>query len=251
MHVLNIRIQHTRPESFKDGDVTRHLRDILDRDIPVVLTLSAVYDGNHRDEKYPQELLDLAHEIGSKEHSAIGQQGALGARCKYKHRITDPWHENDCLYHKAPGYTEQSDGIENGKEIVEKLVGIFPVFFAPSNHLYNGTTLTAAIDAGFTHFGDRAMIDMPAYRNRVLTVLPEANLERGPMVNAPMVYVHYDRIDGNPILFQNALVEACPLSDVNPNVHPPQSLIKQNHRKKVRAKLARDIINLPKRFLNK
>ncbi|MBU0467215.1 MAG: hypothetical protein KJ718_04225 [Nanoarchaeota archaeon] len=59
MPVINIRIQHTKPESFRDEDVEFHLRQILETNAPVVLTLSAVYDGKLRQEGYQPELLEL------------------------------------------------------------------------------------------------------------------------------------------------------------------------------------------------
>jgi hypothetical protein len=253
MTILNIRIQRTAPESFRDRDVTFTLKRILDSSAPVVLTLSAVYDGKIRTEGYQPEILELIREIGQRENSFIGQQGALGGPCPHKHRVTDRWHENACLYpwNRAPSKKDQEELMLRGKGIIEHLAGTSPVFFAPSNHLYNHDTLDAAAELGYKYFGDRAMIPIHSYRIGSLIVVPEATLEKGALVDAQSHYIHYDRIEQAQAAFNLALTQATPLADIQPSSEIPFGLIERNRRRKLFSKFVRDLVKAPKNIAQK
>ncbi|MBU0467214.1 MAG: hypothetical protein KJ718_04220 [Nanoarchaeota archaeon] len=141
--------------------------------------------------------------------------------------------------------------MERGRVIIEGLVGISPVFFAPSNSLYNQSTLEAASELGYRYFGDRAFIPFPPYGLGSLIVVPESSLEKGRIVSAASHYVHYDKIDSYVMGFKSRLAEATSLSDVKPSSEIPTKLIRQNHRRKIMWKLGRDVFNLPGRILRR
>ena len=143
----------------------------------------------------------------------------------------------------------QRDLILRGCDAITRMTdGIRPLFFAPSNHLYNEDTLEVAAEEGYTYFGDRAFMNMPAYTMNGLMVMPEASLEKGKLIEAPSYYIHYDKIQGNEPVFYRHLDSATSLSDVKVS-EVSDSLLKSNHRRKIMWKVERDITRFPSRFV--
>jgi len=113
----------------------------------------------------------------------LGQRGDSGI-CKYPHTITEPWHENVCLYNPSLDFDEQYDLMLNGKQVLEEVFGKVDVY-CPINHLYDVNTVKAAQILKYRYMMDLNLQELSPYENNGLIILPESK-EKGDIV-----YIHY------------------------------------------------------------
>ena len=237
MVAIDIHLEKINPERFFNRDVTRALRHILERNIPVALSLPPWMEEYWR--KKNSRIIDLVSEIVNRKDSVLGQQGNTH-RCKYSHTIADPWHENFCLWGKRLSYNEQREFMEKGREKLFRLTGKNPELYVSPNHQFDSTTLDVAGDMNYTYFADRAIIrGLRPYLNRGLIVIPEEDLS-AKEPRAAVVYTHYDE---QIIGFETILDTATPLADMIVDSSSPYRN-ELNIWMKYTRKFMRDVISL-------
>lgn len=116
-----------------------------------------------------------------------------GGRKKYP--APDPFHEHICVYNKhEQNLEEQVKSMKEGKILISDLTGIVPLVYCPPNHLYNRDTLIAARNLGFKYFNVRNFMNLQAYSEEGLTILPEAKLGEKHDETSPVVYSYYGNL---------------------------------------------------------
>lgn len=249
MTVADIHLEGIEPKDFDGRDVPKRFREILQKDVPVVLSLPPWMKGYWTREDY--RIISLAREIVQRPGSALGQQGNLH-RCEYPHKWADPWHENSCLWGKSISWAKQHDLMETGRKILTDLMGIEPRVYAPPNHQHDENTLAVARFMRYDFFADRGMINLSPYQwtedgekpsnEKRLIVVPEGDLRRRQFDRAA-VYIHYDQISRFPLEYAMLLERASSIDDVQPE-HVSQRAIAANNVLKIGRKVVRDARNL-------
>jgi len=198
--VLDIHLEHIAPERFPDGDQTYFFKEILDRDIPVVLSLAP---WQHL--VWTPKIIDLSRVVVGREGSFLGQQGELHM-CSHNHRFVDPHHENKCLWRlRRISEVKQRALMERGMNWLAELMAVVPAVYSSPNHLFDSATLRAVQDLGYQFFSDNAVIPLKPYMHNGLKVIPEGSLEKGLIANRSVVYIHYDRIQAHRELYDTIL----------------------------------------------
>ena len=122
-----------------------------------------------------KELLDRGCILGQRGHTGVCPN-------QYTHEDgTDRWHENYCPYNPNFSLEQQLELMETGKWILEEQLGSTPKVYAPTNHLFDNTTLRIAKVLGYEFVMDQNHIGaLPLYSAGFslgnLTVIPEARL---------------------------------------------------------------------------
>ncbi len=112
-----------------------------------------------------------------------------------KNPAPDPFHEHVCVSRwKGQNLEEQLKLIKEGKTLISDLTGIVPLVYCPPNHLYNRDTLIAARNLDFKCFNVRNFMNLQAYKEEGLTILPEAKLGGRHDENSPAVYSYYGNL---------------------------------------------------------
>jgi hypothetical protein len=241
MVMLGVHLQGVNPKSFRDKDVERPFRNILERGIPVVLFMPPKLI-----DTWPDRIVDLAKEVVSREGSVLGQYGNK-CECSHKHTFVDRHHEFACLYNVSMSYEEQTKRMDEGKERLTGLVGVEPEAFCAPNNLFDDVTLCAAKDKGYKWFADQARIGIKPYSLGKMIVIPQANLDRRIPEGVRGVYVHYDRIDRNSKAYEAALNRVCSVTEIKPE-EVSDRMIERNKRRKHWGKFLRDVVRLQRNY---
>lgn len=238
MAVLNIHLEGIEKQFFRNQDVQLRLFELLNRDIPAVLSLPPWMEDYWK--KTNPGVIDLARVVVKSPGSFLGQQGEFH-QCGNAHTIADPWHENYCFYGKGLSHSEQRFFMERGRDRLEKLMGIRPVMYVPPNHQFDQTTLEVAEDMGYRYFADLALLPVKPYYFGSMLVVPEAPIRKGMFSFGN--YIHYDEIDRNGANYQKALEIATPLSLLGGR-ESPDPLWAANRAIKTSYKVVRDVKRL-------
>ncbi|MFH1290561.1 MAG: DUF2334 domain-containing protein [Nanoarchaeota archaeon] len=245
MVVIDIHLEGIERRNFLRSDRTRLLREILYRNVPVVLSLPPWMEDywNRKDSK----VIDLVSEIVSRDGNVLGQQGNTH-KCPREHVLVDPWHENYCIWRGGLSEEQQRELMETGRERLEKLIGVKPMLYVPPNHQSDWTTLRVANKMGYWYMVDKAMIPLRPYASGNLIVVPEGDLRREDMRSAA-TYIHYDEIDRHRVYYSEAVRAAQPVAEIE--AQPVSGLrIAINSALKYSSKAARDIVRMPGRVRN-
>lgn len=246
------------------------LQRILEEDIPCAISIApeTLREGGIYSEQYHYlpGFIDLIAKIVNKPGNILGQQGNIH-KCKHKHKLVDPWHENSCLYNKQLSVYEQGEIMQKGRETLVKLLGKKPEMYVPPNHQFDFATLASACKEGYPLFSIRGLKVLdPLLHNlyaQNLLVVPEVKLGQ----QGHFFYIHYDGIEKNRQAFEEVIKNAnsfhCIGVDFSMhdkyfrgykllNVHQLNKdldIIKKNMRAINKRKFLRDIKNLPRRIL--
>ncbi|MBI4116526.1 hypothetical protein HY449_02160 [Candidatus Pacearchaeota archaeon] len=107
----------------------------------------------------------------------------------------DPFHEHLCVSNwKGQNLEEQLKSIKEGKTLISDLTGIVPRVYCPPNHLHNKETLLAARNLGFKYFNVRNFMNLQAYNEDGLTILPEAKIGEMHNETSPVIYTYYGNL---------------------------------------------------------
>jgi hypothetical protein len=122
----------------------------------------------------------------------LGQRGNLGI-CKYKHELTEPWHENSCLHNPSISFEEQLSFMKKGKETLTKIFRE-PQVYCPVNHLYDINTIKAAQILKYQYMMDLNLQNLEFYKLDGLILIPEKKLdkEKNEKIKTCAVYTHYE-----------------------------------------------------------
>jgi len=180
------------------------------------------------DNYYPEWALDFFRENRKNSNIEWAQEGYRHCcgRCydkfegnggREKDAWPDPFHEHVCLDGHAQSLGKQIRVIKRGKELLEKELGITPKIYCPPNHLYNSDTLKAAQKLGFNFFMARngfdyffkGKVDLPAYREDGLIIIPETKFGFG---TTPVALTYYDGLNWDDL--QNILKKSRPLKEL-------------------------------------
>ena len=257
-------------------DKGEKLKRILAEDIPCAISIApeTLREKGIYSEQYPYlpKYIDLIAEIVNKPGNILGQQGNIH-KCKHRHRVTDPWHENFCLYNKPLSVDEQREIMQKGSETLLKLLGKKAEKYTTPNHQSDFKTLDAACEEGYPFFAIRGLkvlnpllFKISTHHSHNLLVIPEVKLGQ----QGHFFYVHYDRIEKNKQAFEEVVKNAnsfhCietdffmkedyffstkvgPIVDSIP-LNKDLDIIEKNMRATNTKKFLRDIKNLPKRIL--
>lgn len=250
MAALNIHHEGLNPNSFPNKDQTYYFRQILEKNIPVVISPCLNnYKRGDWDSKGGVEALELAREIVKREGSVLGQQGYTH-KCKYEHKFVDPWHEFYCLWRKRISRVEQKEWMKRGREELEKLMGKTPELFVPPNHYFDETTLAVAEELGYNYFTNQAVIHLKPYKFGDMIVVPEGNLVRDEIEGRAVVYVHTDQIYSNEDTYRNVLDDINSIKDIKPQFVARDER-ELNEKLKYRRKRMRDFVKMPRRILKR
>ncbi|MBI5871509.1 hypothetical protein HZB88_00285 [archaeon] len=125
---------------------------------------------------------------------SIGQWGTTH-KCMHKHNHTDRYHENNCLYHSAPSLESQIKQIKEGEQRLRNHGFKNIVSYAPSNHLYNKTTILALRRRRRLFLFDLGMISIQPYvqgTENMPIIVPESKFSH--LKNTEAVYCRLDEI---------------------------------------------------------
>ncbi|MFH1802775.1 MAG: hypothetical protein ABH864_05010 [archaeon] len=242
MVLIDIHLEGIKKERFFDNDPTKLLREILTRNVPVVLSLPPWMENYWMESEKGPETIELAREVVKRPGSFLGQQGNMH-RCSYPHGLVDPWHENYCLWGPRKSAKEQRNFMTEGRDRLSEFMDVEPKVYCPPNHLWDNTTLHVADEMGYTHVTDKAMIPLAPYRFGGLIVVPEGDMRKGDFMNAA-AYIHYDELDSHREFYRQAMQGSISLADITPE-RVSQKLIDRNRRMKHMHKIARDLVRMP------
>ncbi len=249
------------------------LKRILDENTPCAISIApeTLRKGGIYGKQYPYlpGFVDLIGEVVNKPGNILGQQGNIH-KCKHKHTIVGPYHENSCLYNKSLSIDEQREIMQKGSATLLKLLGKKPEMYVPPNHQFDFETLNAACEEKYPFFAIRGLkvLDPLLYKINAshghnLLVVPEVKL--GQQGN--FFYTHYDGIEKNKQAFEEVIKNAnsfhCIGVDFSMNdkyfrgyksINVYQLIkdldaIEKNMKATNRKKLLRDIRNLPGKIL--
>ena len=249
------------------------LKRILDENIPCAISIApeTLRKGGIYSEQYPYlpGFVDLIGEVVNKPGNILGQQGNIH-KCKHKHTIVDPYHENSCLYNKSLSIDEQREIMQKGNETLLQLLGKKAEMYLAPNHQGDFTTLDAACEERYPLFSIRGLKVLTPllykgydFHAQNLLVVPEVKL--GQQGN--FFYVHYDEIEKNRQAFEKVVKNAnsfyCIGVDFSMHdkyfrgyklidthqLNTDLDIIKKNMRATNKRKFLRDIKNLPRRIL--
>jgi len=235
MAALDIHVENLKEKDFEGGNKIRIIKEIIEKNIPVALSFSPWQEPIWKDQN--PEIFELFKITVQRNNSVLGQQG-LNHKCKYLHKLADPWHENYCIWNEKLNYEEQRDFMLKGKEKLENLFSKDVELYAPPNHQFDETTLEAAVNLGYKFFADKAMIFLKPYKFSNMLVVPERDLEDGKF-DCASVYIHYDEIDGVRDNYNKALENAASFKDLQPE-NAGEYKIKLNEVMKYSYKFLRD-----------
>ena len=166
---------------------------------------------------YPLQIVDMLKDL-AKNNSNItfGQQGfahyCIDCHEKFiknggrkKGAWPDPWHENKCLYGKTKSVDEQAEFMQRGKNVIENILGVSPVIYVAPNHQKDRNTNIAAEQLNYKYLADRAILNVPPYKEGNLIIIPERE-ELGK--KGEIFYTHYDRMKENFWDYINILDES-------------------------------------------
>ncbi len=252
MVAVDIHLEGLKKSHFVKGDVEARFRQILEENIPVVVSPALrSYDHGQWDE-HP-EIIDLVGMIVKREGSVLGQQG-LTHLCANRHDFVDPYHEFHCLWTgpfpigRKFSKDKQKEWMKIGRERLEKLFGVSPELFVPPNHYFDDTTLEAASELGYKFFADKLVTNFRPYIFSELVVVPEGNLCREE--GGRMAYIHYDEIDSFSESYDRVIKGSSSLSEVIP-ADVSYASIKLNSFVKNAKKRIRDMTRARERVMGK
>ncbi len=134
-----------------------------------------------------------------------------------KYAWPDRWHENKCLYRKTKSADEQAEFMSRGKKVIEDILETSPIIYVAPNHQKDKNTDIAASQLGYKFLADRAILNIPLYKEGNLIILPETeNLK----MNAEIFYTHYDRMKDNFEDYLNILKLSKSLDEINLSEKP-------------------------------
>lgn len=228
---------------FEGATKLETLDTLLENRIPFNLSFTPYDVIDKRWGRNTQTIVNLVKE-GIKQGSVTLAQQGYKHKCKYEHKIADPWHENFCFYNKLLSLEEQLEIMRKGKEIVEDTFGATPIIYSPPNHMYDRTTLKAAWILGYKFLTDLALISLNPYNKNDVVVIPESKVDS---IKTDVVYLHYDEIDKYSKIFWNILAEKLrPMQEIK-GLEESSLGIAINTRLKHTRKIFRDVNKLLKR----
>ena len=153
---------------------------------------NGVYNPNNA---YSEKITGLLKELSKEKYINWGQQGFAHycPECFKEKEKKDPWHENTCLYGSEKSVKEQIKIIKKGKDTIENALGVSPIIYVAPNHQFDGNTKIAAEELGYKYFVDRGIINIFAYKEKGLIILPERHLGQ----KGEIFYTHYDVMQNN------------------------------------------------------
>jgi hypothetical protein len=127
----------------------------------------------------------------------LGQRGNFGI-CRYKHELTEPWHENVCMHNPSLTFEEQFDFMSRGKYALEKIFGKVEIY-CPISHLYDINTIKVAQVLKYGYFMDLNLQGLVPYENSGLIILPEIKGMDKEQKIGDIVYSSYEDLTNNEI----------------------------------------------------
>jgi hypothetical protein len=166
---------------------------------------------------YPEKIVGLLKELSKEEYVGWGQQGFAHycPECFKEKEKKDPWHENSCLYSKK-SVNEQAKIIEKGKNTIEEVLGISPTIYVAPNHQSNNDTKIITERLGYKYFTERGMLNLPAYEENGLIILPERTLGQ----SGEVFYAHYDLMKDNFESYLDLIKNSEPLENIKVSKKP-------------------------------
>ncbi len=192
---------------------------------------------------YSDDVLGLVKDLLNGEW-VLGQQGN-NHKCKYKHKVVDPWHENFCLYNPPLTNREQRMIMKKGKESLMKVFSYSPEMYVPPNHQFDEITLYVAEMMGYKYFAERGLVHSHINNYKNMIVVPETKFsEKAGNDNAK--YVYYDKIEKTSRFWE--FVKDAQMFSKNLPFHR-KILRDVNQKATCNRKFLRDIIKLPSRLI--
>lgn len=137
----------------------------------------------------------------------------------------DPFHEHVCLDGHIQSLEAQFIAIHNGKKLMGDRLEIVPTIYCPPNHLHNNNTLKATRNNCFDYFLirngfdylPRNPINLPAYRDTGLIIVPESKIGR---TKSPIALTFYDQLEDQWEEFSRILESSITLSELQVEKKP-------------------------------
>ncbi len=231
---LNIHVEALNDKDFGQGNKLKIVEYLLENKIPHALSFSPWQEKVWKYEN--PELFEL-FKNSIRRGNTLGQQG-LTHKCRYEHKLIDPWHENKCLYGRSFSFEDQLDIMKRGKDKLESLFEKPVELYIPPNHQFDENTIGAAANLGYKFLSDKAMIPIMPYKYGGILIVPERDLEEGKF-DCGAVYIHYDEINKVKTSYSLALDKAVSFRDLKFE-NPGEYRIKLNEVLKRTYKYIRD-----------